>query len=249
LKECFFTPPFKVANISADKNAGHLDLVLMCSSPGVLDNDEYKIEVTINESASIKLHTQSYQRLFQMKTGASQQMNVFLKENASFTFLPHPAVPHANSIFTSRNNIYMENNCTLTWGEIITCGRQLKDEVFSFSKYHNITQVFLNNRLVIRENLLMQPSLNDVKLLGQLEGYTHQASLIYLCDDILITDKMNAVLEFLSTKSSIEYGISKTPVSGFLLRILGYKAEQLHDCLQIISGMIVSAPTIIHTPC
>jgi hypothetical protein len=56
------------------------------------------------------------------------------------------------------------------------------------------------------------------------------------------------VLEFLSAKSSIEYGISKTPVSGFLVRILGYKAEQLHDCLQVISGMIASTPAFIPSP-
>jgi hypothetical protein len=56
------------------------------------------------------------------------------------------------------------------------------------------------------------------------------------------------VLEFLSAKSSIEYGISKTPVSGFLVRILGYKAEQLHDCLQVIARMVESTPTIIHSP-
>jgi hypothetical protein len=58
---------------------------------------------------------------------------------------------------------------------------------------------------------------------------------------------MNAVLEFLSSKPSIEYGISKTSASGFLVRILGYKAEQLYDCLQVISRMVESAPAIMHT--
>ena len=83
LQECFFTPPFKVANITADKNAARIDLMLMSSSPGILDKDEYEMDVTINESASLHLHTQSFQRLFQMKQGATQQMNVFLKIIAS----------------------------------------------------------------------------------------------------------------------------------------------------------------------
>lgn len=246
LQECFFTPPFKVANISANKKEGDLQLMLMCSSPGILDNDHYEIDITINESASMQLHTQSYQRLFQMKSGATQQINVRMMEGSSFAYLPHPAVPHSNSIFTGRNNIYIKNNCTLTWGEIITCGRQLKGEVFNFSKYHNITQVFLNDRLVIRENLLMQPSLKDVQSMGQLEGFTHQASLIYLTSDNFIADKMNTVLEFLSTATSIEYGVSKTPANGFLVRILGFKAEQLHDILKRVAGIIETKHLLIN---
>ncbi len=240
LQQCYFTPPFKVANITADKNAKTLDLMLMCSSPGILDNDVYDFEIMVEENASLQLHTQSYQRLFHMKHGASQKMQVHLQAGATFVYLPHPAVPHASSIFKNTNNIYLQNNCTLFWGEIITCGRQLKGEVFSFSKYHNITQIYLNDKLVIRENLLMQPSVNNVQLIGQLEGFTHQASLIYLSNDSLLSGKMDTVYEWLLLKTGIEFGISKAPIQGFIVRILGYKAEQLHDCLKAISHIVLN---------
>src|SRR5204862_1577227 len=138
-----------------------LQLMMMCSSPGILDNDDYEIKISLDEDCKVQLHTQSYQRLFQMQTGAKQCTEVHLKEGASLVYLPHPAVPHAQSIFTSINKIYLSKKSSLIWGEILTCGRQLKAEVFTFSKYHNITEVCMEGRLIIKENLQMQHALFD----------------------------------------------------------------------------------------
>ena len=238
LQHCYAIPPFKLANITEDKQSERLQLMMMCSSPGILDNDDYEIKISLDEACSVQLHTQSYQRLFQMRHGAKQSMEVHLKKNASLVYLPHPAVPHQSSIFTSSNKIYLSQQCSLIGGEILTCGRQLKDEVFTLSKFHNITEVYIDNRLVVKENLLMQPALFDVKTMGQLEGFTHQASMICLGDYEDLVDLTNAVYAFLRLQTNIEFGISRTPCKGFVVRILGYKAEQLHGYLNSVSAII-----------
>ena len=240
LQDCFFNPPFRIVNISGKRARPQLDLVMMCSSPGILDKDEWNFEVVVGAYSHLRLHTQSYHRIFKMKEGASQSMQVCLQDGSSFTWLPHPSVPHEESIFCNRNKIFLQGNCTLVWGEIITCGRQLHNEVFSFSKYHNITEVFLNDKLVIKENLLMEPGKVNLQRLGQLEGYTHQASLFYLSADVLLQEKTNTVLDYLATQSFIEYGITRTSIPGFMVRILGYKAEQLHQCLNAIASLVHS---------
>lgn len=237
LKSCFVTPPFKVADITEDRRSGQLQLMLMCSSPGILDDDVYETKLVLEAYCHVQLHTQSYQRLFQMKRGAKQTMEVQLKEGASFVYLPHPSVPHANAIFTSVNKIYMQPSGSLIWGEIITCGRQLKDEVFSFSKYHSITELNIADRLVIKENLLMQPSIADIQAMGQLEGFTHQATMLCV-KEMDVEQRMNVVYDYLSAQEGIEFGISKAPCKGFVLRILGYKGEQLHALLKAVSEMI-----------
>lgn len=231
LKHAYFTTPFKVANITEDKTLHDLHLMLMSSSPGILDGDMYDIKIEIEKNCSLHLHTQAYQRLFTMQQGASQQMNVHLADNVSFVYLPHPSVPHEQSIFTSRNNFYLSNNCHFIFGEILTCGRKLNGEVFLFSKYHSINQIFLNDKLVIKENLLMQPSVIDVHAIGQLEGFTHQASFIYLQEDADIKHLQTTLLELLAEEKNIDYGITITPVNGLLIRLLGHGAEQLHKLL------------------
>lgn len=198
----------------------------------------------VEAGASLQLHTQSYQRLFQMKKGAEQRMNIHVKEAATFIYLPHPAVPHAASVFTGINHIFLSNNSTLLWGEIITCGRQVMNESFAFSKYHNLTEIFLNDKLVIRENLFMQPSRNNLQSIGQLEGFTHQASLTWVTNENP-EEKTKLLLEFLALQPSVEYGVSKTPVNGFIVRMLGYKAEQLHDCLKAMAALLLKSQVTV----
>ena len=244
LKKAFFTTPFKVMNITEDKTAGQLHLMLMSSSPGILDGDEYEMKIELEEGCSLQLHTQAYQRLFNMKQGATQQMNVHIAENASFCFLPHPSVPHEQASFTTRNNFYLNRNCSLLFGEVLTCGRKLNGELFLFSKYHSITHVYINNKLVIKENLLMQPSLINVHAIGQLEGYTHQASMIFLQETADIKNIQKELLEFLSTEKNIESGITAAPVNGLIIRLLGNGAEQLYDCMKRISTILQTHKTL-----
>lgn len=241
LKEAYFTPPFKVANITEDKKANKLDLMLMCSSPGILDEDIYEMKIELAEECFLQLYTQSYQRLFTMKKGASQSMNVYLQPNASFIYLPHPSVPHEDSIFTATNKIYLSVGCTLVLGEVLTCGRKLNGEVFKFSKYHNITEIYFNDKLIIKENLLMKPATINVKAIGQLEGFTHQATLIYLNETVDAKDLNTKINNYLSTIEGIIFGISSPQKNGLIIRMLGQKGEQLHNCLKAIITLL---PTI-----
>jgi urease accessory protein len=249
LKNTYFTTPFKVANITEDKKANPLHLMLMSSSPGILDGDRYQLKIELEEGTSLRLHTQSYQRLFNMKESASQTLEVLMSSGSAFCYLPHPAVPHTASVFKSTNKIYLNDNCSLVFGEILTCGRKLNGEVFLFSKYHNITEVFLQEKLIIKENLLIEPATINLAAIGQLEGFTHQASLIYLHADVDIKVLSEKVTAILGGQKGIVFGLSSAPVSGMIIRILGHKAEQLHDCLKTIAGILpqtVSPKTIAH---
>ncbi len=235
LQNGFTTPPFKVANITESKQTQALRLMIMSASPGVLNNDEYDIDIQVMENASLLLETQSYQRIFATHNSAAQRTRVIVKKEAELIYLPHPSVPHAGAAFTSSNHIYLEKSARLTWGEIITCGRQLKGEVFQFSKYHSTTNIYIDNKLMVRENLLLQPALQPIAGMGLLEGYTHQASLIHIDPLADFSETADEVQDYLDREQAIVFGITKLPCNGVLVRVLGYKAEQLFDCLKAIS--------------
>jgi urease accessory protein len=241
LQHSYNTPPFKIADITEDKKAGILQLMLMSSSPGILDGDEYRLQVSLDENCFLQLHTQSYQRLFNMKKGAVQYMDIQLKQGASFTYLPHPTVPHGQSVFTARNKIYLQQHCRLIWGEVLTCGRKLNGEVFHFSKYHSITDIYMNDRLLVKENLLVQPAITDIYATGQWEGYTHQASLICFPGIKDATTIIEIVYEKLLQLKEVVFGISSLSGNGFIVRLLGYKAELLHECLKTIATLVNSS--------
>jgi urease accessory protein len=211
--------------------------MLMCSSPGILEGDDYQLKLDVEENSHLHLHTQSYQRLFNMKRGARQKMEVSLQKGAALVYIPHPAVPHKQSVFITHNKIHLQGDNRLVWGEILTCGRKLNGEQFDFIKYHNITDVYRNGRLIIKENWLVQPGITDVHAIGQWEGYTHQASLIMLDNQENITTDYDIINSYLSQQKEITYGISTLPVAGLIVRILGYKAEQLFNCLNRIATL------------
>ena len=282
LGETYVTSPFKLMNITEDKKAKKLHLMVMSSSPGVLDEDEYNINISVTENGALQLHTQSYQRIFNMQNGAKQNMEIHLAKGATFVYLPHPSVPHEQSIFKASNKIYLQDNSSLIWAEILTCGRKLNGEIFQYAKYHSITDIYLNDKLIIKENLFMQPALINPVLLGQMEGFTHQGSMIVLGGDRSntgISQLDNSIIEYkegdrreeigdrrntgikqfdnstidnkesrerikelaykyLSTIKEISFGVSTTPADGMIVRILGFKAEQLHDIFKHIATLI-----------
>ena len=238
LKNVFYTQPFRLADITEDRTEKTLRLMMMSSSPGILDGDEYKIRLELGKDSSVELETQSYQRLFNMKVGAVQEMEVRMEKNSSFVFLPHPSVPHDSSIFTARNKIYLSTGCSLVWGEVLTSGRKLSGENFLFSKYHNLTEFFLHDKLVVKENLLMAPKLIDVNAIGQLEGYTHQASFIYINEGVSVTPTVEKINKLLTDEKEICFGVTSLPVNGLIVRLLGNKGEQLHNCLKKIAASL-----------
>jgi urease accessory protein len=238
LKKAFFTPPFKVANITEDKRAHQLKLMLMSSSPGVLDGDDYQLHIDLDEGCALELQTQSYQRLFTMKQGASQRMHVQMEKGSSFCFLPHPSVPHEQSSFSATNQVYMADGCCLIWGEVLTCGRKLNGEVFQFLKYHTITQVFINKKIVVKENVLITPATMNLTAIGQLEGFTHQASLIYLNEKEPVHELSKTITDYLAQQTNILFGVSLAPANGLVVRLLGQHGEQLHTCLKTIASQL-----------
>lgn len=247
LKKVYYTPPFKIADIREDKKSATLQLMLMSSSPGILDGDEYRMRVDLDAGCSLRLYTQSYQRLFSMKGSASQHLEIAMEQGSSFCYLPHPTVPHESSDFVSKNKIFLSDDCSLIWGEVLTCGRKMNGEVFLFSKYHNLTEIYLHGKLIIKENLMMKPAQININAIGQLENYTHQASLIYLDEGADVKALKQSANEFLSTQTNLTYGVTTTPKNGFLVRILGYQGEKLHHCLHKIAEITTSTKATLKT--
>ena len=84
----------------------------------------------------------------------------------------------------------------------------------------------------------MQPATINVQAIGQLEGYTHQASMIYLEENIDVKNLQSIIIQLLAAEKNIEMGITAAPISGLIIRLLGNGAEQLYNCLQRIYTLL-----------
>ncbi len=241
LKRAYCTQPFKLADTTEDKTNGSLHLMIRSSSPGILDGDEYEITLNLAENTHLQVHTQSYQRLFRMEHGASQTMVVKLAAGSSLHYIPHPTVPHQQSIFKSGTRIYLAENTRLIWGEILTCGRKHSGEVFTFTTYQNIIQIYRGQRLILKDQVLLRPATQPIAALGQFEQYTHQATFIFLHEQAAVESLMELVHDYLEEQKNVAFGISQTAFPGFMLRLLGHSAEQLYTYLQAVGAILQDA--------
>lgn len=230
LKDVYFTPPFNLVEVRENKKNHLLEMMVMSSSPGLLNDDFYDISIDVIDGSSLNLQTQSYQRIFVSEKGTNQQMNISVGDDAYFSHVPHPVVPHKGARYTAKNTIHIKNSSTLLWGEILTCGRKYmaEEELFLFKKHHAITEIFQEAILIFKDNLYIVPEEIDLSQFGQYEGYTHQGSLFFIAPAIDVAERMENISKRLSEEDGISYGISKLTDNAYVLRVLGNEGEQLY---------------------
>ena len=250
LMDSYVSVPFRITNVGQVKDDGSLYMMLGSSSPGLLDSDNHEIEINIEENSRFQLQTQSYQRLYNMKKGSSQTMKVSLAPNSSFCYVPHPVVPQESSIFRNRTVINLDKDCELILGEVVTCGRKnseniypnkkISGEIFKFTYFQNVTEIYFNDLLVLKDKIILEPKIHSVNTVIQLEEYTHQATFIYMNTKSShgACELIEEVLGIIKNEKNISFGVSEMAANGFVLRILGNGGEQLFNCFQQIRDFL-----------
>jgi urease accessory protein len=250
LMDSYVSVPFRITNIGQIKEDGCLYMMLGSSSPGLLDTDNHEIDINVEENSRFQLQTQSYQRLYNMKKGSSQITKVKLAPNSAFCYVPHPIVPQENSIFRNHSIIHLEKNCELILSEIITCGRKNSEfispdreifgEIFKFTYFQNVTEICFNDLLILKDKIILEPQVVPVDTVIQLEGYTHQATFIYLNtgNSSVAYELIAEILKIMEYEENISFGVSEMAANGFVLRVLGNGGEQLFNCFQQIQNFL-----------
>ncbi len=230
LKDVYFTPPFNLVEVRENKKNPLLEMMVMSSSPGILNDDFYDITIEVIDGTSLNLQTQSYQRIYVSERGTNQNMRISVGETAYFSHVPHPVVPHKGARYKAKNTIHIKNSSTLLWSEILTCGRKYmaQEEQFMFKKHHAITEIFQEDTLIYKDNLYIVPEEINLSEFGQYEAYTHQGSLFFIIPETDVKKRMEKLYIRLSKEEGISYGISKVLDNAYVLRVLGNEGEQLY---------------------
>lgn len=231
IKDLYVGTPFRVVSVGQRKRDNKLYQMIMSTSPGILDGDQYIIGISLEEQSRLQLASQSYQRLFDMENKATQNLTVDIGDHAFFAFVPHPVVPHENSNFESRAKITLGKESSVLISEIITCGRKHYGEVFKLKKFHNLTEVFHEGKLIVKDNVLIEPGRIPIQNIGILEDFTHQGSLIFVSTkkDTDKTELVNHLVEKSKDFPEVEIGISALESGGFVLRALSHGAEVMYN--------------------
>ncbi len=236
IRSLYTTPPFRVVSVGQCERDGAAYLMQMSTSPGVLSGDRYSIDIELDEGARLQFKSQSYQRIFDMDGEAQQRMKITLRDGAHYSQVAHPIVPHRNSSYSSSSEVVMGRECSFLQSEIITCGRKLHGEEFLFRDFSNSVEVFADGKLRLKDRVWLSPKMQPLTDIGLLEGYTHQATLIYQTTESGVDIKalIDSICQLLSCAVGVEFGVSESHYAGFVIRLLGSGGEQLFDMLTAV---------------
>jgi urease accessory protein len=185
-------PPWKVVRAFPQPGAGvlvHLNNV----SGGVLAGDRLALDVTVHAGAMAQITTTGATRLYRHRAGAldSEQVLTFsVGEKARLEYLPDPLIPYAGSRHTQRTKIRLDAGAALFWWETLAPGRQASGESFAFERLLIESEVRLriesdvrtSNRLLLREDFLLEPALRPLAVTARMREYSYVSSL-YVCQD------------------------------------------------------------------
>ena len=236
LKESYHSAPYKLTYYGSPSFHEHLEMIIMSASPGVMDEDKLTIDVHVKESAELKLFTQSFNKVHPMKIGAVQETQIQLDKNAIFHYIPHPITPFKDSIFLAKNEIHMDRDSVLIWGDIICSGRVHMKESFVFTQLHSLTKIYKDNKLIFIDNQFLSPAKQPIQKMLFFEGYTHQAALLFsssFAKDLKIELDEILVQEY----EDITFGFTQAADDVVIFRALGNNGELLYDFLLMLGQL------------
>lgn len=253
LAEYFATPPFKVITLPSydDAWANGLNAMQMSSSPGVLASDVLEIDISLAKLTTLSLNTQAFTRVQAMNEGESamQTTHISLAENSRLFYLPHPLVLHKDSAFKQQTQIEMGEQSELIYGEIVAIGRVLNGERFAFRQFSSHLKIYaLQNdgkkRPLVSDCIQWLPSKMNLTAISQMENYSHQGSLTYLNlakSNAEIKQQVQALQQQFTEEKDLLIGISQLNQAGLIVRVLGYRAEQIQQLFEKIGQYLKDA--------
>jgi urease accessory protein len=229
----YYESPFKLTNFFRLADGG-IEYMLMNASAGVMTGDNYNLKIELQENTKLLISAQSFEKIHSMPNGqATRKTQIKLATNSSLIFTPLPSIPFANSAFITTTEIHLEDNSSrLIYSEIISCGRYLRGERFTFRNYTSVLNIYLAGRLVYRDNCQLLPCQQDLNAIGMFEQSTHLGNLV-LYGIKLDESYLDAIQQILNN-SGLDCAISQLAGGGYIIRILTIGSESALNLFKIL---------------
>lgn len=233
LENVYFTAPFKIAKPFPFKENG-IKVLMMTASAGIMKGDTQNIEISVNEGSTAMITSQSYEKIHKMEDGfAKRDCNIEVSDNATLVYAPLPTIPFKGSSFITSNKINLKSKTSrLLFCEVLTCGRYMREEFFEFDIYKSYNSFYLDNKIIIRDNMVLDPKENDLSDFGFFEGKTHLGS-IFCCNFGFSKDFLDAVRELIK-EHALDGGATTLNDGSIAIRVLGSSAEHITKFFDVI---------------
>ena len=204
---------------------------------GYIEGEKYKNVFKLKDEARAIITTQASTKVYKCinKIKTEQETEISLGVNSILEYITDSVILYKDAIYKQVNNIYLDESSTLIYSDGITAGWSPDGDKFSYSGVQLKSNIYVNNKLVLLDNLVVNPRENDVTRLGFFEEYSNFGTLLVINKEI--NDSVISDLREKLTKLNlpIDFGISKLEINGFVLRVLGNLTQHIETDNRMLS--------------
>jgi len=207
---------------------------------GYIEGEKYKNRFKLKDNARAIITTQAAAKVYKCLNNimTQQETEIELGKNSVLEYITDNVILYKDAIYKQVNNIYLDKSSTLIYSDGITSGWSPEGENFKYRSVQLKSNVYVNNKLVLLDNLIVNPNNNDVTRLGFFEEYLNFGTLLVINKNIddKVIDELRGVIE--KQNLPIDFGISKLEINGFVLRVLGNLTQHIEQATGVCHNYI-----------
>lgn len=207
---------------------------------GYVEGEKYKYSIDIKKGAAAVLTTQASTKVYKCVHDITtmQETSIHLGEGSILEYVTDSVILYKDAIYKQINDIHMDKGATLIYSDGITSGWSPEGDVFSYKSAILKTNVYVDGRHVLLDNLYVNPRENDVTKLGYFEKYKNFGTLLVINEKITHETIENLRNEINRLNLPIDFGITLLETNGFVLRILSNYTQDIDTAVTVCHNYI-----------
>ncbi|ELC8454656.1 urease accessory protein UreD [Clostridium perfringens] len=202
---------------------------------GYLEGEVCDNYIELKDNCRSIITTQTPTIAYKCENGipSKQFTTIKLGENSIVEYILDNTILFKNSIFEQYTDVYMEESSTFIYTDGITSGWSPDGEKFKYKFMRMRNRVFIKNKIVLLDNLILKPNVQEMHEIGLMEGYTNYGTAIVI--DRRITEEFVEELreEVANLNLDIKFAISIIEVNGFVIRVLGNFTQDIQKAIYL----------------
>ncbi|MCG2137202.1 urease accessory protein UreD [Staphylococcus epidermidis] len=208
---------------------------------GYLDGDRYRVNVNLEDNAQVTLTSQGATKIYKTPNDHVEQYQTFNLSNQSYMeFVADPIIAYENAKFFQHNTFNLKEDSAMFYTDILTPGYSSNGQDFTYNYMHLINEIYIDNQLVVFDNMMLSPDKSRLDGIGYMENYTHLGSAYFIHPDVnqsFIDDIYATVADF-QKQYDCRIGISQLPTHGLAVRILTKRTQIIEEILTRVQSYI-----------
>jgi urease accessory protein len=241
LAESFSQVPLQVMKPRYDES-GCACVYLLSPTGGVVQGDDYQIEVALAPNSHALMTTQAATKVYAMPIqGAVQSMRGQIGKGAIFEYLPDSTILFRDANFSQRVSFSLERGAMVVMQEIVMPGRLARGENLAFTHYQSHLEVSDSDGMLLFDSCCLRPKHQPyLTAHGVLEGYACWGSWFLVGDfEMPKWDALNKVVEPLLHHSNKSIGgLTQLNRNGIAMRMLAHNSGAIQSAFQTVWNWI-----------